>query len=246
MKAILTYHSIDASGSPISVDPDAFRAHARWFASGRVRVVGLDELLALPHDADAVCLTFDDAFANFASAAWPLLRDHGLPVTLFVVAGYAGRRNTWDQQGYSLPELPLLDWPALGRLADEGVTLGAHTVSHPDLRTLDDDALAHELAGAADRIAAETGRRPACLAYPFGATDARVTAAAGSVYTTACTTELRALRPAEDPLRLPRLDAFYFRQPGRLEAWGSPAFRRYLGLRAVARRARRALSWGRP
>src|SRR5690606_21388666 len=101
MKAILTYHSVDPSASPISIDEAAFRAHVRWLASGRVRVVGLDELIALPPDTDAVSLTFDDAFENFATTAWPVLRDHGLPVTLFVVAGFAGRSNTWDQRGYS-------------------------------------------------------------------------------------------------------------------------------------------------
>ena len=42
MRAILTYHSIDESGSPISVDPDAFRRHVRWLASGRVRVTTPD------------------------------------------------------------------------------------------------------------------------------------------------------------------------------------------------------------
>src|SRR5690606_36506277 len=103
MKAILTYHSVDPSGSPISIDRDAFRAHVRWLASGPIRVVDLDVLIALPPETDAVSLTFDDGFENFASTAWPLLLDHGLPVTLFVVTGFVGRSNTWDQLGYSLP-----------------------------------------------------------------------------------------------------------------------------------------------
>ena len=30
MRAILTYHSIDASGSPISCAPDAFGRHVSW------------------------------------------------------------------------------------------------------------------------------------------------------------------------------------------------------------------------
>ena len=65
MKAILTYHSVDASGSVISIDPEAFDGHIRWLASHRTAVVPLSELLALRDDTDAVAITFDDAFTNF-------------------------------------------------------------------------------------------------------------------------------------------------------------------------------------
>ena len=69
MKAILTYHSIDPSGSPISVSPDAFEAHVRWLSTGRVRVVPLEELGQLSADVDAVAITFDDGFENFSTHA---------------------------------------------------------------------------------------------------------------------------------------------------------------------------------
>ena len=38
MRAILTYHSIDDSGSPISIAPADFRRHLDWLTSGRVPV----------------------------------------------------------------------------------------------------------------------------------------------------------------------------------------------------------------
>ncbi|MCG8469299.1 MAG: hypothetical protein MJB57_14010 [Gemmatimonadetes bacterium] len=38
--------------------------------------------------------------------------------------------------------------------------------------------------------------------------------------------------------RLPRLDAFYFRRSGQLEAWGTPGFRARMGLRRAARAVR--------
>ena len=38
MRAVLTYHSIDDSGSPISVRRDAFQRHVKWLASGQVAV----------------------------------------------------------------------------------------------------------------------------------------------------------------------------------------------------------------
>lgn len=239
MRAILTYHSIDSSGSPISMDEESFRRHVRWLAASGVQVTTPEELLRLPASTEAVALTFDDGFTNFAEIAWPLLRAHGLPVTLFVVTDFVGRSNDWwHSLRLRIPHLPLLDWPALARLAEEGVMLGSHTRSHPDLTRLPPLALAEEVGGAAERIEVETGRAPAGFAYPYGLLDPTARAAVCEVYRWACTTELRVLAPREDPWLLPRVDAYYLRSPGQLEAWGTRRFRRYLWLRAGARRVR--------
>ncbi|MGD2070518.1 MAG: polysaccharide deacetylase family protein, partial [Gemmatimonadota bacterium] len=138
-----------------------------------------------------------------------------------------------------VPELDLLGWDALGRLQEDGVELGAHTRTHPDLTALREDAaLRDELEGCALRMEAETGRRPRAFAYPFGHHDERCVEAVGDLYDVAVTTELRPLGPAPDPRRLPRLEMVYFRRPGLLDGWGSAAFRRYLWLRRAGRRVR--------
>lgn len=242
MRAILTYHSVDGSGSAISIDETAFRAHVAWLASGAVRVVPLGTITNGSAADDVVALTFDDAFRNFAEVAWPLLRERALPVTLFVVSEHAGGTNAWGgRDAAGIPTLPLMDWEALGRVAEEGVMLGAHSRTHADLRRLDADRLADEVAGSADALAARTGRRPAAFAYPYGSVDARVALAAARSYGQGCTTALRELAPADDPLQLPRLDACYLRDPGRLAGWGTASFRRYLRLRSGLRQVRAAL-----
>lgn len=242
MKAILTYHSIDDSGSPISVPEATFRGHVQWLANSGIAVVSLDELMRMPDDTDAIAITFDDGFANFGSVAWPLLQEHELPVTLFVVSDHAGASNSWSSPRFpDVPRMPLLDWTELGMLAEAGLHLGSHTRHHPDLRTLSGSSLADEIAGAAEQIQARTGTRPRSFAYPYGACNDTVVAAVRGHHEIACTTELRPLGKREDWLRLPRLDAFYFRRPGLLEGWGSGAFQRYLWMRASGRRLRRAL-----
>ncbi|MEP7380302.1 MAG: polysaccharide deacetylase family protein [Gemmatimonadota bacterium] len=240
MRAILTYHSIDESGSPISVGREAFRAHARWLASGTVRVLPLAELMAAPDDTDAVSITFDDGFVNFAEEAAPLLQQGSLPSTVFVVPEHVGGTNDWEGHAVpGIPSLPLMSWKTLGSLAGSGVTLGAHTRRHRDLTRVTGAALEDEVAGCVERMAAELGQRPATFAYPYGAVDATAATVARDVFAYACTTEFRVLRRDEDRALLPRLDMFYFRDPGQLEAWGSPAFRRRLWLRAQGRRVRR-------
>ena len=242
MKAIVMYHSIDESGSPISIDAAAFRRHVEWFASGPVRVVSVDELLRLPAHESAAAITFDDAFANFADVAWPLLRAHALPVTVYVPTAHVGGTNAWSSDDRFIPSLPVMNWEALSRLAAEGVIIGSHTCTHPHLARLAQERVRLELEQSAEDIESRLGLRPAGLAYPYGSHDPRTASVAAMLYEHACTTELRTLHAKEDAHQLPRLDAYYLRTPGMLESWGSPQLALYLHARAGARRARSLFS----
>jgi peptidoglycan/xylan/chitin deacetylase (PgdA/CDA1 family) len=239
MRAVLTYHSIDASGSAVSVDPAVFEQHVGWLASGAVRVVPLGEILAAPAGEDAVALTFDDALESFGTVAAPLLLEAGLPVTAFVVSDRVGGTNRWaDGDAGAVPEFPLLGWDRLRELAEAGVELGAHTRTHADLTRLDAAASREEMEGSVRRIEEATGRRPRSFAYPFGWYHDASVEAARDLFDLACTAELRPLEPGTDPFRVPRLDMFYFRRPGLLEGWGSAGFRRYLWVRRAGRSVR--------
>lgn len=239
MRAILTYHSIDASGSVISVAERVFRRHAEWMADSHVRVVSVEDLLALRPDEEAVAITFDDAFENFASVAWPILRDHDLPATVFVVTDHVGGSNDWDGRTEpGIPRLPVLDWDALARLTEEGATVGSHTRTHPRLAGAAPERVRDEIEGSADVMERRLGARPTGFAYPYGSVDGPAVGAARREYEWACTTELSGVGPDVEPHRLPRLDAFYFRDSGQLEDWGSPRFRARLAMRRALRRAR--------
>lgn len=245
MRAILTYHSIDESGSPISCDPRAFRCHMEFLAKGRPRVVPLAHIAGAGSADETVALTFDDAFANFAQFAAPVLSDLGLAATVFVVTDHVGGHNDWSSAGIAhgdVPTLPLMSWDALAALAQRGVEIGAHTRRHPHLTSIPPSALADEIGGSADRIEREIGARPSSFAYPYGDVDHGVATAARRTFQRACTTELRALEYGDDCMRLSRLDAYYLRAPGVLEQWGTPAFQRRLWLRAQARRVRRLVA----
>lgn len=247
MRGILMYHSVDSSGSAISVSDEQFSRHVRFLASGRVRVVPLADLPSVPDDEDAVALTFDDGFRNFASTAAPMLADAGLPATVFVVSGAAGRDNAWGGAAApEIPVLPLMSWDEIASVATAGFEIGAHTRTHADLTRLPAAKAEEEMAGGADDIAARLGRRPLRFAYPYGATSPAVAAVARRTFAMSCTTALRPLRDDDDSALIPRLDAWYFRGAGRLEAWGTPAFRRRIWLRAQGRRVRRLMAGTRP
>jgi colanic acid/amylovoran biosynthesis glycosyltransferase len=106
--AVLTYHRIGdvREGPPgiVSATPAAFRRQMRWLASTG-RAVSLEDVLraregGAPLPRHAVLITFDDAYADFATHAWPVLRGHGLPATLFVPTGFPDRPDRtfwWDR-----------------------------------------------------------------------------------------------------------------------------------------------------
>lgn len=243
MRAILTYHSIDGSASPVSVAPDQWRAHGAFLASGAVRVLPLRELLQAPEDADAVALTFDDAFRNFMTEALPVLEEYGLPATVFAVADRAGATNAWDGASVpGIPTLPLMTWDELGQAQARGVEVGSHTRTHPHLPALAPRQVEDEVAGAAETFERHLGVVPAAFAYPYGSVDATSARIVGRIHAVACTTELRPLAAAEDPALLPRLDMYYLRDAGRLEQWGSTGFRMRLWVRARMREVRRVAS----
>ena len=80
-----------------------------------------------PAQADRlVAITFDDGYRDNLTVALPLLEKFGLPMTLFVTAGFVGR------EGYlSKEELREISKHPL-------VTIGAHGLSHRDFTRLSD------------------------------------------------------------------------------------------------------------
>ena len=71
----------------------------------------------------------------------------------------------------------LLDEAEARALAESGMELGSHSLTHPDLRKLDDDALEHEVRASKIAVESLTGRPCRTFAYPYGLYDERVTRA---------------------------------------------------------------------
>jgi peptidoglycan/xylan/chitin deacetylase (PgdA/CDA1 family) len=98
------------------------------------------------------------------------------------------------------------DWCTIRRAAAAGVALGAHTVTHRSLPCLSDDDLGFELEVGRDRIAAHTGVRPRCFAYPYGLWDPRVRSAVRAAgYRAALTLDYGSNGPGQDLWALKRI-----------------------------------------
>ena len=242
MKAILTYHSIDGSNSPISVSPDAFRAHHRWLTGGSMKTALLADLVSRPDDGqNAVAITFDDGVANIRKPIEQLL-DAGIRPTVFVVTAHVGRTNAWGgRDAPGIPRLPLLTWDELGDLSLRGVAIEAHSRTHPSLVGLSSMQLEEELGGCSDDLRKHLGVRTTAVAYPYGDLDSAVVTCAAKWFSLGMTTTMALLAASSQPMLLPRLDMYYFRTTRTIETWGSSRFRMYLNWISWRRRLGRVV-----
>jgi peptidoglycan/xylan/chitin deacetylase (PgdA/CDA1 family) len=210
VRAILTFHSVDESGSVLSYSPRTFNMLLDAFERGGIPILELDELLR-PETQCGVALTFDDGIRTVFTEALPILRSHSATAHLFLTTGFVGMSKRWPSQARSTPVFKMLRWSEIEALQGMGMRIEAHTASHPDLRQLSDAAVRAECKSADEIIVSRLGVRPRYFAYPYGRCNARVRAFARSRYAGSFTTDLRMLRHEEDSAELPRLDAFYLR-----------------------------------
>jgi peptidoglycan/xylan/chitin deacetylase (PgdA/CDA1 family) len=92
-------------------------------------------------------------------------------------------------------------------LAAQAFTIGAHTVTHPFLTTVDDTRLRAEIADSRSVCRRLSGQPVDCFSYPFGDVDPRVEAAVAPHTSLACTVQEGVVGASCHPLRVPRVQA---------------------------------------
>jgi peptidoglycan/xylan/chitin deacetylase (PgdA/CDA1 family) len=118
---ILMYHRVtDELKSPLAVSPERFKRQLAYICE-HYQVVPLREMVARlgvgdPLTAPLAALTFDDGYRDNLEVAAPILRQFGVPATLFFAPGpqELGRPFWWDL----MEEIGLTDEQSLERLKE--------------------------------------------------------------------------------------------------------------------------------
>ena len=100
------------------------------------RPAGLVELPGAPESQRLFALTFADGYTSGLEELLGLLEKHRVPATQFLLAGRIEETNHWDK-AKGEPTARLMNRSQVRRLLDAGHAIGAHSVSHPNLRKLD-------------------------------------------------------------------------------------------------------------
>lgn len=210
---VLLYHSVaehvDPRFAEWAVSPEQFAAQMRVIAeSGRdaLTVSAYRERVAwgalLPRRT--VVITFDDGFADFHDAAWPVLRAHGLAATVYITTGCVGYTSDW-LAAVGEGARPMMGWGQIAALAADGIECGAHGERHLELDTLPGRIGRAEIERSRDALSEVIGTVRS-FAYPHGyhhAGTRRLVRDAG--FTSACAVGDRLADPAGDPFAIPRL-----------------------------------------
>ena len=201
---ILIYHQVGAGlGRQMEVRVEDFTRQLDWLVENRA-LVTLDEALsrwAEPGSEQLVALTFDDGYRDTYRTAFPLLRDRGLPFTVYLATESI-------ETGVALGPVPgaePLTWQELEVMRESGLmTAGAHTHRHLDLRQVSQDAVDEEL-GRSDRLIEDRlGIAPAHFAYPWGFWSATADASVSDRYESAALAGISNHREPFEPHRLRR------------------------------------------
>jgi len=168
---VLMYHEVTGAGEldkavrktnpAYCVTEGLFRQQMEHLTTDGLRSLTLDELLAGNADGKGVVITFDDGWENNHSVAWPILAGLGITATIFLVSGFMG------QPGY-------LNWEQVRELADAGISIQSHTVSHRPLGLLNDGEIKRELEHSKKTIEDRIGRVVHHISMPQGVFDRRV------------------------------------------------------------------------
>jgi peptidoglycan/xylan/chitin deacetylase (PgdA/CDA1 family) len=236
---ILTYHSLDSSGSIISIAPGLFRRQMRFLAdSGKaVPLTGIGEA------PGSIAITFDDGFRNFYRHGFPVLQEYRIPATVFVVSGYCGKHNDWPSQPRAgIPQLELMNWPELQEVARYGISLGAHTVTHPRMSALSLTEAEREMRDCRSEIEQRTGYAVKTFAYPYGDCNAAVRRLAAQYFDLGCSTDFGRVVTGSPRWRLPRIDVYYLRNPFWFERMEAASGRVFLAARGGLRALRQRLA----
>jgi peptidoglycan/xylan/chitin deacetylase (PgdA/CDA1 family) len=236
---ILTYHRVapvdeqpNLSPPLLSATPESFDAQMHHLAR-HYCPISMQDLLDYYQNGTrlpkrAAMVTFDDAYCDFATHAWPILQRYQIPVTLFVPTAYPDQPDRffwWDRLYHAIkdtdqqfletetgaisletPEqrtvafkhlreyvktIPhvqaqawldevykqlhapphihnVLTWAELRQLYHEGVTMGAHTRTHPMVHRITLQEARDEAVGAYYDLQNQLGEVPPIFAYPSG------------------------------------------------------------------------------
>lgn len=177
---VLVYHSICAMPPGgdrirISVPPALFEQQIKYLRKAGYRIISLDELRGFiagesKPSGKEIAITFDDGFKDNYAYAFSALKKYGICAAFFLAAAFIGGEGFFPWYRVDAAWAKPMGWQEILDMADAGMAIGSHTLSHQNLGELPfgDNGLLREISGSKKMIEEKTGKKVCYFAYPFG------------------------------------------------------------------------------
>ncbi len=212
---ILMYHSISSTINSrfrqFTVPPESFAEQMAYLHQHDYMPISVTQFVrarsqgvtALP--ARPVVLTFDDGFADFFTAALPVLQQYRFAATLYVATAFIGGTSRWLRYERETTR-SMLTWDQLSEISASGIECGAHSHSHPQIDTLPSAAVRNEVFQSRSILEDHLGQEVRSFAYPYGYHTSAIRQLVRSAgYTSACAVRHAMSSETDDPFALARL-----------------------------------------
>jgi len=176
----------------------------RFLRERKYNIVSLEELADLIKNKEkipfkTVAITFDDGYLDNYTHAYPVLKKYNIPAAIFVVINRVGKHLGNDDY---------MSWQQIKELSVSGlVTIGSHSMNHPNLSEIDSEAeLREEIFESKRILEKELNQEVKFFSYPFGGRSLearRLVSLSG--YKAALGTNFPKGSPGDDPYALKRL-----------------------------------------
>ena len=199
---ILMYHELadppaDAPYPELYVRPADFRRQMAWLEGHGFQPVTLRAVWdhwhrMTPLPPRPVVISIDDGFRSTATVAFRALGRRGWPGVLNLALHHLDVRwGLWTRQ--------------VRELISAGWEIDSHTLTHPDLRGVDDARLEREVAGSRRALQSRFHVPVDFICYPSGQYDGRVIEAVRAAGYLGATTTLAGLARRDEPFALRRV-----------------------------------------
>ena len=159
---ILCYHSVGTPEWGVNdVTPRRYRRQLQLALSLGFRFVSAERVASGEAVSNELAVTFDDALLSVFQNGAPVMAELGIPWTLFVVTDWAKGRHPF-RRGL------LMGWKEIRELARAGVSVGSHSMTHPNFGQIAPERARAELFGSSQVLADRLGTAPDAFAIPFG------------------------------------------------------------------------------
>ncbi len=108
-----------------------------------------------------VVITFDDGFKDNYTHASPVLQKLGFTATIFLATGFIGNKRG------KFKGKDIVNWSEVKELSRSGIRFGSHTVTHPQLRSLDKEKILYEIQCSKEDLEGKLGMPVTAFSYPY-------------------------------------------------------------------------------